>query len=154
MIHSSTGNLLLAQAEALVNPVNTQGVMGKGLALQFKHAYPTMYASYAQACRNGELDIGRLHRFELDAAAMPRWILNVPTKRHWRSRSRLEDVVAGVRALAATARELELGSLAIPPLGCGLGGLRWPQVRPYIVAAFEDWPGIEVQLFEPARDGD
>ncbi|MBT0768356.1 macro domain-containing protein [Kineosporia sp. J2-2] len=123
------GNDLLAEpADALVNPVNTAGVMGRGLALQFRQAWPAMYADYRQACRNGEVTIGIMHVWAT-GHEQPRYLINFPTKRHWRSPSRLPDIQAGLSDLAATVSDLALTSIAIPALGCGLGGLPWPDVE-------------------------
>ncbi len=149
MLEIATGNLLTSDADALVNSVNTVGVMGKGLALQFKRAFPANFKDYAAACKAEEVVVGQIfaHRTGM---LQPRFILNVPTKRHWRQPSRLDDVRAGVRALFDTVRTLEISSVAIPPLGCGAGGLDWAQVRPLIVAEAEAAPHLRVLLFDPA----
>lgn len=141
------GNLLRAEVDALVNTVNTVGVMGKGLALQFKKAFPEAFREYERACEAGELEPGRMHVVQRLAA--PRFIINFPTKKHWRQRSRLEYVRDGLEDLVAKVRELGIESIAIPPLGCGNGGLDWQQVRPLIVEAFEALPEVRVVLFEP-----
>jgi O-acetyl-ADP-ribose deacetylase (regulator of RNase III) len=151
MIRSATGNLLDADAEALVNTVNCVGVMGKGLALQFKRAFPDNYAAYERACREGSVQPGRLFVFELGRPTNPRSIINFPTKRHWRDGSRLEDIEAGLRALAAHIRQRGIRSVAVPALGCGLGGLAWSAVRPLIERALGALDGVDVLLYEPAE---
>ena len=150
MIQMRQGDLLRADADALVNAVNTVGVMGKGIALQFKQAYPGMFNSYKAACDAGEVQVGRMHVVELGEAVKPKWIINFPTKRHWRQPSRIEDVEAGLTALVEEVRRLGITSIALPALGCGLGGLAWEDVRPRIEAAFADLPEVRVLLFEPA----
>ncbi|MCD0451181.1 macro domain-containing protein [Actinocorallia sp. API 0066] len=130
MITEKSGNLLLDDADALVNTVNTVGVMGKGLALQFKRAYPDNFEAYRAACARGSVVPGKIFSTRLVDG---RWILNFPTKRHWRERSRLADIESGLVALAKVIDELGLRSVAIPPLGCGNGGLEWSVVRALIM---------------------
>ena len=131
MIELTAGNLLHAPVQALVNAVNTHGVMGKGIALQFKRAFPEMNDAYEAACKSGDVRLGRMHVVDLGGlAGGPRWIINFPTKRHWRQRSRMEDIDSGLIDLAATIHKEGILSIAIPPLGCGNGGLDWRQVRP------------------------
>ncbi len=150
MIHEATGNLLDAPAEALVNTVNTVGVMGKGIALQFKRAFPENFTAYEKACKAGEVQPGRMFIFATHALSGPRYIINFPTKRHWRGNSRMEDIEDGLRALIADVRRLGIRSVAVPPLGCGSGGLDWSEVRPQIETAFASVPEIEVLLFAPS----
>jgi len=147
MIEIHTTSLFQADADALVNPVNCVGVMGRGLALAFKRNFPVTSQRYIRAARAGEVQIGQICVAERPGA--PRYILHVPTKKHWRARSRLEDVEAGITALAATVQTQGLASVAIPALGCGLGGLRWEEVEPRIRAAFAEQPGVRVMLFPP-----
>ncbi|HBQ12864.1 MAG TPA: Appr-1-p processing protein [Myxococcales bacterium] len=149
MIESGKGNLLKADVEALVNTVNTKGVMGKGLALQFKRAFPEAFREYDRACRAGEVEVGRMHVVE--RLTSPRYIINFPTKKHWRGRSRLAFIEAGLRDLIRVVREREIASIAIPPLGCGLGGLQWEDVGPHIRSAFAELPSVQVVLFEPGH---
>lgn len=149
MITPSTGNLLHARADALVNTVNCVGVMGKGIALQFKQAFPAMYKAYRKACDAGQVVPGQMHVYSLGSLMPPRYIINFPTKRHWRSKSRMGDIDDGLVDLARVVRELGLRSIAVPPLGSGNGGLNWAEVRPRIVAAFADQPGVEVLVYEP-----
>ena len=137
MIKLSKGNLLTAPAEALVNTVNTEGVMGKGIALQFKQAFPGMFKSYQDACKNDAVKLGKVHVFDLGGlVGGPRWIINFPTKGHWKSKSKLENIQSGLDDLVRKVNELDIKSIAIPPLGCGLGGLKWEEVQPAIVEAF------------------
>ncbi|HWU85822.1 MAG TPA: macro domain-containing protein [Kofleriaceae bacterium] len=150
MIELTAGDLLKANAEALVNTVNCDGFMGRGIAAQFKRAFATNFASYQQACRRGEVQPGRMLIVETGSERNPRWIVNFPTKRHWRSGSRIEDIEAGLAALVKDVRRLGIRSIAIPPLGCGLGGLRWSDVRRRIEQAMLELPDVRVLLFEPA----
>lgn len=142
------GNLLAAEVDALVNTVNTEGVMGKGLALQFKKAFPENFATYEKACSAGEVVPGRMH--VVQRLASPRFIINFPTKKHWRHPSKLEYVRDGLRDLTQQVQKLGITSIAIPPLGCGNGGLSWSDVKPLIVTAFEELRDVRVVLFEPA----
>ncbi len=149
MITITRGNLLEAEAEALVNTVNCIGYMGKGIALQFKQAFPSNFEAYEKACRQGELNPGHMHVVQTNTLIGPKYIINFPTKRHWRGKSRMEDIVAGLVDLARVIRELEITSIAIPPLGCGLGGLAWEDVRPCIERHLGELSGVRVLLFEP-----
>ncbi len=154
MVTLTTGNLLDADAEALINTVNTVGVMGKGIALQFKRAFPGNFRAYADAVKAEEVEPGRMFVYDRsqEAGALfdnPRYIINFPTKRHWKSQSRMEDIEAGLDALVETVRRLQITSIAVPPLGCGNGGLDWDEVRPRIERALESIPGLTVLLFEP-----
>ncbi len=150
MIEPAQGNLLSAPAEALVNTVNTEGVMGKGIALQFRQAFPEMYRAYEKACAAGKVRLGEVHVFDLGGlAGGPRWILNFPTKGHWRARSRLQDIEAGLNDLTAKVRQLGIKSIALPPLGCGNGGLDWTEVRRRIEQAFAGLSEVHVLLFAP-----
>ncbi|MFN0009599.1 MAG: macro domain-containing protein [Planctomycetota bacterium] len=139
-----------ADAEVLVNAVNCVGIMGKGIALQFKLTFPENFEAYRDACRRGDVIPGRMHVFATGRPGNPRFIVNFPTKRHWRESSRLEDIEAGLSALTQEIRRLGVHSIALPPLGCGLGGLDWQVVRPCIEAAFAEVPHVRVRLYEPA----
>ncbi|HOS93495.1 MAG TPA: macro domain-containing protein [Armatimonadota bacterium] len=150
MIEEARGNLLQADVEALVNTVNCVGYMGRGIALQFRQAFPANYEAYVKACRAGEVQPGRVLVYETDALMGPRYIINVPTKRHWRGRSRYDDVEAGLSALAQVVRERGIRSVAVPPLGCGLGGLDWRRVRSMIQRAFAELPEVRVLLYTPS----
>jgi O-acetyl-ADP-ribose deacetylase (regulator of RNase III) len=146
-IERGHGNLITAEVGALVNTVNTEGVMGKGLALQFKKAFPDAFAAYERACEAGEVTIGRMH--VVQRLTSPRFIINFPTKKHWRNPSKLEYIEAGLTDLVTKICELKIQSVAVPPLGCGNGGLDWNDVKPRIVDAFRSVPDVRVVLFEP-----
>jgi len=149
MIDVTRGDILQADAEALVNTVNCVGFMGRGIAAQFKRAYPKNFAAYAQACKRHEVQPGRMLIVETGRLTNPRWVVNFPTKRHWRGDSRIEDIDSGLAALIADVRRLGIKSIAVPPLGCGLGGLAWSEVRPRIEQAFAALPEVKVLVFEP-----
>ena len=149
MIRFTTGDILQARAEALVNTVNSVGVMGRGIALQFKRAFPANFKAYAAACEHGEVGPGRTFVFDTGELGPPHYIVNFPTKRHWRDKSRIEDIRSGLAALVEDVRRREIRSIAIPPLGSGLGGLNWSQVRPLIENAFAVLPDVDVVVFEP-----
>ena len=149
MIEFTTGDLLKADAEALVNTVNCVGFMGRGIAAQFKRAFPENFKAYQAACRREEVRPGEMFVVETGQLTPPRLIINFPTKRHWRSRSRIEDIDAGLEALVAEIDRREIRSIAVPPLGCGLGGLAWSDVRPRIEQALADLPDVRVLVFEP-----
>ncbi|HEY1815008.1 MAG TPA: macro domain-containing protein [Kofleriaceae bacterium] len=148
MIEDATGDLFAANVDGLANPVNTVGVMGKGLARAFAKRFPDNLAAYRRACAAGEVRIGEVLVVDR-VRASPRWILNVPTKRHWRSRSRLDDVRLGLVDLVRQVRAHAIGSLAIPALGCGLGGLDWRDVRPLVVDACAPLETVRILLFPP-----
>jgi O-acetyl-ADP-ribose deacetylase (regulator of RNase III) len=149
MIQIARGNLLNAEVDALVNTVNCEGYMGKGIALQFKQAFPANFKSYEAACKHGEVVPGRMFIHDNGGLVNPRWIVNFPTKRHWRNKSRLDDIASGLSALVADVQRLGIRSIAVPPLGCGLGGLNWADVRPMIEQAFAPLTDVAVHLFEP-----
>jgi O-acetyl-ADP-ribose deacetylase (regulator of RNase III) len=148
-IKITEGNLLQAQADALVNPVNCVGVMGKGLALQFKQAFPANFRAYETACKAEQVRPGRMLIHDNGRLALPYWIINFPTKRHWRQPSQLHDIRSGLDALVADVRRLGIRSIAVPPLGCGLGGLDWRHVCPLIEQAFAAVPDVQVLLYAP-----
>jgi O-acetyl-ADP-ribose deacetylase (regulator of RNase III) len=150
MITLTEGNLLKADAEALVNTVNCAGHMGKGIALQFKKAFPENYEAYRRACDAEQVRPGQMFIFDTDTMFNPRHIINFPTKRHWRGKSLYEDIESGLKALVEDVRRLGIRSIAIPPLGCGLGGLDWNRVRMMIEEAFTALPEVEVMLFPPS----
>ncbi len=150
MIELLRGDILQAEAEALVNTVNCVGVMGRGIALQFKKEFPENFEAYKVACNKKELQPGRLLVVKLNQMRLPRYIINFPTKRHWRAKSHIEDIESGLVCLVKEVRERHIKSIAIPPLGCGLGGLDWRIVRPMIEQAVEPLAEVRVMLFEPA----
>ena len=149
MIQTANGNLLAADVDALVNAVNCVGVMGRGIALQFREAFPENYAAYKATCDRGELRPGRMFVFDLQRETNPRFIINFPTKRHWRDQSHFEDVRAGLVSLVEEIRQRRIHSIAIPPLGCGLGGLDWNEVRPIIETAFAELPDVVALIYDP-----
>ena len=150
MIKFTTGNLLDSEAEALVNTVNTVGVMGKGIALMFKEAFPENLKVYESACKSGAVQTGKMLVTERnDLVNGPRWIINFPTKKHWRSPSRMEWIVAGLEDLKRVIVERGIKSVALPPLGSGNGGLDWQDVRPHIEKALSALPNVQFTVFEP-----
>lgn len=150
MIKKVTGNLLEANVDALVNTVNCVGVMGAGIALQFKNAFPDMYEYYRVACKKKQVMPGKMFCdwivTENDEFKM---VINFPTKRHWRDASRIEDIESGLKALVEDLKQMKIKSIAIPPLGCGNGGLDWAVVCPMIEDAMNQVSGIKVLLYEP-----
>jgi O-acetyl-ADP-ribose deacetylase (regulator of RNase III) len=143
------GDILEAQSEALVNTVNSVGVMGRGVALQFKRAYPENYKAYVAACKRGEVRPGRMFVFDRGKLAEPRYIINFPTKIHWRGKSRIEHIESGLEALISEIRTRHIRSVAIPPLGSGLGGLDWAEVRPLIDRALSEIADVQAEVYEP-----
>ena len=151
MIEYKTGDILREDADALVNTVNCVGVMGRGIALQFKKKWPENFRAYAAACRKNEVQPGRMFVFETGRLTSPFYIINFPTKRHWRGNSRIEDIELGLDALVAEVQERGIRSIAIPPLGAGLGGLNWTAVRSRIEQVMERIPDVKIMVFEPHR---
>ena len=149
MIKFKTGDILTEDTEALVNTVNCVGTMGRGLALQFKKAFPDNFKSYAVACKQKEVQPGQMFVYETGRLTNPRYIINFPTKRHWRDQSRIEDIDAGLVALAEEIRSHKILSIAVPALGCGLGGLDWLEVRPRIERILEQFSRLTAVVFEP-----
>jgi len=153
MIEFRMGDVLRADAEALVNTINCVGIMGRGVALQFKEAFPENFKAYVAACTREEVRPGRMFIFETGFLGNPKYIINFPTKRHWRGMSRMEDIEAGLQALAEEIRVRGIRSVAMPPLGSGLGGLDWAAVRPRIEAALASLD-VEALVFEPHTQAD
>lgn len=129
--------------------MNCVGVIGKGIALQFKQAYPTNFKAYESACKAKKVQPGHMFITDIGSRENPKYIINFPTKRHWKSKSTLEDIQMGLRALIADVQRLKLTSIAIPPLGCGNGGLRWDEVRPLIEEAFQPLQDVHVLVYPP-----
>jgi O-acetyl-ADP-ribose deacetylase (regulator of RNase III) len=150
MITFTQGNLLEARAEALVNTVNTVGVMGKGIALMFKERFDENFRRYAAACKAKEVQTGKMFVTPVHELDGPRWIVNFPTKQHWRAPSRMEWVVEGLQDLRRFLAEQQVKSIAIPPLGAGNGGLEWADVREQIERALGDLD-IDILVFEPTK---
>ncbi len=149
MIELTSGDILKDEAEAIVNTVNCVGVMGRGIALQFKNAWPENCKAYEAACAREEVRPGQMFIFETGQLTTPRYIVNFPTKRHWRGNSRIEDIESGLVALALEIRTRGIHSIAIPPLGSGLGGLNWEYVRPLIEKYLSPLADVTVRIYEP-----
>lgn len=148
MITFVRGDILRQDAEALVNTVNCVGVMGRGIALQFRKAFPDNFKAYEIACKHGEVKPGSMFIFET-GGLFPRYIINFPTKRHWKGKSRMEDIQSGLQALLRDIKVRNIKSIALPPLGAGLGGLDWLEVREEILKAFAGHDDLEVYVYEP-----
>lgn len=151
MIKFTQGNLLEADAEALVNTVNTVGVMGKGIALMFKERFPDNYKLYSAACKTKQVRVGHMFVTEANELSNPRWIVNFPTKEHWRAPSKMEWIISGLEDLRRFIVENRVRSVAIPPLGAGNGGMNWNDVREHIEEALGDLSDVEVTVFEPTK---
>lgn len=149
MIEFTKGNLLEASAEALVNTVNTVGVMGKGVALMFKDAFPENFKAYQAACKANEIQVGRMFVTERRELLGPKWIVNFPTKKHWRNPSKIEWIEEGLEDLKRVIIDNRIRSIAIPPLGSGNGGLNWGVVKPIIEKALAPLQNVQVIVFEP-----
>ena len=150
MIEFKVGDIFAEDVEALVNTVNCVGIMGRGVALQFKRAFPENFKAYAERCKRNEMRPGEVFVFETANLGDPRYIINFPTKRHWRGKSRTEDIESGLKSLVGTIEERGIRSIALPPLGSGLGGLDWTrQVRPMLAASLSVLPDVRFVVFEP-----
>lgn len=147
MIKLTQGDLLKADVDALVNTVNCVGVMGKGIALQFKLAFPENFNQYHQACQKNEVQVGKM--FVVKCLIGVKYIINFPTKKHWREKSEIGYIIKGLKDLKETIEKLKITSIAIPPLGCGLGGLRWVEVRPLIINELKSLESVDIYLYEP-----
>ena len=149
MIKYKQGDLLASNAEAIVNTVNCVGVMGRGIALQFKKQYPENFKFYEAACKRGDVVAGKMLVYETGSLINPRYIINFPTKRHWKGASRIDDIEKGLRDLIKVIQTNQIMSIAVPPLGCGLGGLEWSEVKPRIEATVGQLTNVDVVVFEP-----
>ena len=144
------GSIFSSKMAALVNPVNTVGVMGAGLALIFKKSFPQNFIEYKKVCNSGELVPGKVHVWRPITHNLfedSQIVVNFPTKKHWKDPSKIEYISAGLDDLARAIVDLEIESIAIPKLGCGLGGLKWSEVQPLIKSKLENLP-IFVELYE------
>lgn len=153
MIEFTSGNLFESNVEALVNTVNTVGVMGKGIALQFSRQFPEIMPIYEAACKDGSLAVGTVQTIRLAllaGMAGPGYVINFPTKKHWKGDSKIEYVESGLRSLRAAIEKYGIKSIAVPPLGCGLGGLDWADVRQRIVETLGNLKNVRIVVFEPA----
>lgn len=148
-----TGNIFASDAQALVNPVNCVGVMGSGLALAFKQRYRENFSAYVEACGRREVVLGRMFITRCPSLFSDRYIINFPTKDHWRMPSRLCNIEAGLQDLRCVILRLSLRSIAIPALGCGRGGLAWEDVRPLIIGHLYPVNDCAVLIYEPTDHG-
>ena len=149
MITYKTGDIFKEEADAIVNTVNCVGIMGRGIALQFKKRFPDNFKIYAAACKQKEVMPGKMFVYETGSLIGPKYVINFPTKRHWRGASRMEDIETGLQDLAEVITKLNIKSVALPPLGCGLGGLNWDEVRARIENALSKLSDVEIIVFEP-----
>lgn len=149
MIEYKKGNILQEDVEALVNTVNCVGVMGRGIALQFKNVFPENFKAYVHACKKNEVQPGRMFVFKTGRLTNPQYIINFPTKRHWRGGSQIEDIESGIAGLVEVIRRYNIHSIAIPPLGSGLGGLDWSIVKPRVEAILQQISDVRVVIYEP-----
>ncbi|MBS9434252.1 type II toxin-antitoxin system antitoxin DNA ADP-ribosyl glycohydrolase DarG [Photorhabdus hainanensis] len=149
MIIPAQGNLLEANVEALVNTVNTVGVMGKGIALMFKERFPANMAAYVKACEAKEVQTGKMFVTETSEPMGPRWIVNFPTKQHWRAKSQMQWILDGLVDLRYFIEKNQVHSIAIPPLGAGNGGLNWDEVKPHINQILGDLKNVDIVVYEP-----
>jgi O-acetyl-ADP-ribose deacetylase (regulator of RNase III) len=149
MIEYKHGDILREDAEALINTVNCMGIMGRGIALQFKNTFPENFKAYVKACKKNEVLPGKMFVFETGQLTNPRYIINFPTKRHWRNKSRMEDIDTGLIDLVNTIQKYNIRSIAIPPLGSGLGGLDWSIVKLRIEAVLQSFTDVRIFIYEP-----
>jgi len=144
MITYKTGNIFNSSAQVITNTINCVGVMGKGLALAYKNKFPEMYNDYKQKCNEGQVKAGQPYLWENDQVQ----VLNFPTKRHWKQASLLEDVEEGLKYLASNYSDMGISSIALPPLGCGLGGLNWADVKNLINKYLGSIEDLDVYVYE------
>lgn len=154
MINILKGNILNSKAEAIINTVNTKGIMGKGIALQFKNAYPEMFNDYQKACKEGIVTTGKMHIWKNTDMFGPKYIINFPTKDDWKQKSKIEYIEKGLADLVLVIKELGISSIAIPPLGCGNGGLNWVKVKNTILDSLKPLNTINIELYEPSGSPD
>lgn len=152
MFEYKTGNILQEQTDAIINTVNCVGIMGRGIALQFKQMYPENFKAYKQACDKGEVEPGKMFIYNSGLLFNPKYIINFPTKRHWKGKSRVQDIKSGLVALKDDIINYEIKSIAIPPLGCGLGGLNWDEIKPIIEQVLGDLQDVKIVIYEPANN--
>ena len=145
MVTFIKGDIFRSPAQVLTNTVNCVGVMGKGVALEFKNRYPQMFSDYKSKCDQGKVKPGQPYLWEDDSVQ----ILNFPTKRNWRDNSLLQDIEEGLKHIASSYEQMGIQSIAMPALGCGLGGLKWSEVQPLIVKHLGCLPDLDVYVYEP-----
>jgi O-acetyl-ADP-ribose deacetylase (regulator of RNase III) len=149
------GDLLMQdQVDAIVNTVNSVGIMGKGIALKFKQKWPDNFALYKAACERGDICAGKMFIFDCGGLVRPYFIINFPTKTHWRNKSRIDFIRSGLDDLIRQVGRLGVQSIAIPPLGCGNGGLAWNDVRQLVEAAFAKIPTVRVLIMSMPEKGE
>jgi O-acetyl-ADP-ribose deacetylase (regulator of RNase III) len=146
LIQYVTGDLLSTDVEALVNTVNTVGIMGKGIALQFKNKFPYNYIAYQRACHAGEVNTGSMFIYQTNKTK-PQWIINFPTKQHWRHPTRISYIIEGLTDLVRVIDQLKIKSIALPHLGCGCGGLSWDSVQPLIERYLGDIADVQILVY-------
>jgi len=149
MIEFKTGDIFSEEVEAIVNTVNCVGVMGRGIALQFKKRFPENFKAYADVCKHEEVQPGKMFVHATGTLTNPKYIINFPTKRHWRGKSRIEDIDSGLTDLVQVIIEKNITSIALPPLGCGLGGLDWSEVQSKINEKLINLNSVQITVFEP-----
>jgi len=152
MYKLTKGEIINSETEAIVNTVNTEGVMGKGIALEFKEVFPMNYKKYREACKKGEVIVGKMFVTETDELTNPKFIINFPTKKEWRYPSRIEYIKEGLKDLRNVISNNNIKSISIPPLGCGNGKLNWNDVKPLIIDSIKDLQNVEVVIFEPSTE--
>ena len=149
-VHYRKGNILENHdVAAIVNPVNTAGTMGKGLALKFAKRYPSILTPYREACHASTITVKRAQIIEVNQEDNPRYVINLATKQHWRNPSQLQWINDGLDSMYAQFRQLGIASVAIPPLGAGLGGLPWEQVKALIEKHAQRRPHITTVIYQP-----
>lgn len=142
------GDILQSDCQAIINTVNTKGVMGKGLALLYRKKYPDMFTAYRRACLDNKVKTGSMHLWKVPN--QDKWVINFPTKDHWRNPSQMEWIISGLQNLVEIVKEKGFTSIAIPPLGCGLGGLHWYLVKKEILKVCEEsFTDLRVEIYEP-----
>ena len=154
MIVFTTGNILKSNAEAIVNPVNTVGVMGKGLALQFKNLFPDMYKQYYNLCRENKIKIGVVSVYKINNLLGQKYIINFPTKKHWKEKSSIDYIYSGLHSLVDFLNTHNVESIAIPPLGCGNGGLPWDMVKQAMLEVLSGIDNTSITIYKPIKDID
>ena len=151
MIEYAQGNLLESEVEAQVNTVNTVGIMGAGIALQFKQKYPDCFYHYQIVCKQGHLNIGSMFVYPTPAGSIPKYIINFPTKKHWKNPSEIEWIEEGLDCLKYTIQLYNIKSIAIPALGCQNGGLSWTEIKPLIEKHMKELSDVKVIIYEPQK---